>query len=158
MQIAEVVTLLDKWGFSYVENLTWVHMAPNNTVVAAPSLYARRSHLSLFIFRKAGTHSISHTAALRFCSHTIIVRIDKHLYFALARCKAPLDFKVRIWQAQALRHSLWHAGEGKDIELRHQRNPDVLFDSVRREQGALQGMTLYMGCSSASHELASAIE
>ena len=27
------------------------------------------------------------------------------------------------------------AGEGKDIELRHQRNPDVLFDSVRREEG-----------------------
>ena len=26
---------MDKWGFSYVENLTWVHMAPNNTVVAA---------------------------------------------------------------------------------------------------------------------------
>ena len=29
----------------------------------------------------------------------------------------------------------WIAGEGKDIELRHQRNPDVLFDSVRREEG-----------------------
>ena len=45
---------MDKWGFCYVENLTWVHMAPNNTVVAAPSVYARRSHLSLFIFRKSG--------------------------------------------------------------------------------------------------------
>ena len=44
VQIAEVVNLMDNWGFSYVENLTWVHMAPNNTVVAAPSLYARRSH------------------------------------------------------------------------------------------------------------------
>ncbi len=54
LQIAEVVSLMDKWGFSYVENLTWVQMAPNNTVVAAPSLYARRSHLSLFIFRKSG--------------------------------------------------------------------------------------------------------
>ena len=48
---------MDKWGFCYVENLTWVHMAPNNTVVAAPSLYARRSHLSLFIFRKSGAPS-----------------------------------------------------------------------------------------------------
>lgn len=45
---------MDKWGFCYVENLTWVQMAPNNTVVAAPSVYARRSHLSLFIFRKSG--------------------------------------------------------------------------------------------------------
>ncbi|CAL5228471.1 g11612 [Coccomyxa viridis] len=82
--IAEVVNLMDNWGFSYVENLTWVHMAPNNTVVAAPSLYARRSHLSLFIFRKSG--------------------------------------------------------EGKDIELRHQRNPDVLFDSVRQEEGQALGV------------------
>ena len=31
-----------------------------------------------------------------------------------------------------------HTGEGKDIELRHQRNPDVLFDSVRREEGVQQ--------------------
>ena len=52
---------MDKWGFSYVENLTWVHMAPNNTVVAAPSLYARRSHLSLFIFRKSGAPTAAHT-------------------------------------------------------------------------------------------------
>ncbi len=61
VQIAEVVNLMDNWGFSYVENLTWVHMAPNNTVVAAPSLYARRSHLSLFIFRKSGDPSAPHT-------------------------------------------------------------------------------------------------
>lgn len=27
------------------------------------------------------------------------------------------------------------AGEGKDIELRHQRNPDVLFDCVRKQEG-----------------------
>ena len=61
LQIAEIVSLMDKWGFCYVENLTWVHMAPNNTVVAAPSLYARRSHLSLFIFRKSGVLSADHT-------------------------------------------------------------------------------------------------
>ncbi len=29
------------------------------------------------------------------------------------------------------------AGEGKDIELRHQRNPDVLFDCVQQQGGAL---------------------
>lgn len=33
-----------------------------------------------------------------------------------------------------------HAGEGKDIELRHQRNPDVLFDSVRQEEGVQQSI------------------
>ena len=34
----------------------------------------------------------------------------------------------------------WAAGEGKDIELRHQRNPDVLFDSVRQEEGTTPHM------------------
>ena len=59
---------MDKWGFSYVENLTWVHMAPNNTVVAAPSLYARRSHLSLFIFRKSGAPAATcHVCCKRMC-------------------------------------------------------------------------------------------
>lgn len=34
------------------------------------------------------------------------------------------------------KHSLLrNAGEGKDIELRHQRNPDVLFDCVRKQEG-----------------------
>lgn len=28
-----------------------------------------------------------------------------------------------------------HVGEGRDIELRHQRNPDVVFDYVRAVQG-----------------------
>ncbi len=29
-----------------------------------------------------------------------------------------------------------HADKGKDIELRHQRNPDVTFDCVRASKGA----------------------
>ena len=36
-----------------------------------------------------------------------------------------------------------HIGEGKDIELRHQRNPDVLFDSVRREEGVQQSTACF---------------
>ena len=36
-----------------------------------------------------------------------------------------------------------HTGEGKDIELRHQRNPDVLFDSVRREEGVQQSTACF---------------
>lgn len=31
--------------------------------------------------------------------------------------------------------ALFVAGEGRDIELRHQRNPDVVFDYVRAVQG-----------------------
>eukprot|EP00955_Chlamydomonas_euryale_P049163 354189-Chlamydomonas_euryale.AAC.1 len=38
----------------YVENLTWVWIHPNNTILTEPSPYARRSHLSLLIFRKDG--------------------------------------------------------------------------------------------------------
>jgi hypothetical protein len=31
------------------------------------------------------------------------------------------------------------AGEGRDIELRHQRNPDVVFDYIRAVQGEAAG-------------------
>ena len=54
VQLAAVMRLLYGWGYAYVENLTWVQMAPNNTVLTAPAPYAQRSHLTLFIFRRAG--------------------------------------------------------------------------------------------------------
>ena len=53
-QMAALIRLLYKAGYAYVENLTWVQMAPNNTAVTAPAPYAQRSHLTLFIFRRAG--------------------------------------------------------------------------------------------------------
>lgn len=59
-----MVKLLYKWGYIYVENLTWVQMAPNNTIITAPSAYAQRSHLTLFIFRKNGMHSFCHMSIL----------------------------------------------------------------------------------------------
>lgn len=37
-----------------------------------------------------------------------------------------------------------HAGEGRDIELRHQRNPDVVFDYVRAVEG---GPAIIMACT-----------
>ncbi|KAK9804306.1 hypothetical protein WJX72_006023 [[Myrmecia] bisecta] len=73
-----------RWGYNYVENLTWVYMAANNTVLTLASSYAGRSHLTLFIFRREG--------------------------------------------------------EGKDIELRHQRNPDVTFDCIRASTGQPKGV------------------
>jgi len=45
---------LYKWGYQYVENLTWVYMDANNTILTTPSDYAQKSHLTLFIFRKEG--------------------------------------------------------------------------------------------------------
>eukprot|EP00775_Hariotina_reticulata_P007146 gene7146-7361_t len=67
------------WGYSYVENLTWVLLAPNHSILRLPSQHIQRSHITLYIFRKDG--------------------------------------------------------EGRDIELRHQRNPDVVFDCVRWVEG-----------------------
>ena len=45
---------LYRWGYQYVENLTWVYMDANNTILTTPSDYAQKSHLTLFIFRKEG--------------------------------------------------------------------------------------------------------
>eukprot|EP00887_Chlorella_sp_A99_P001347 scaffold14.g1347.t1 len=69
--------LMKRWGFVYIENLTWVFLGPNNTILRLPGSYLNSSHLTLYMFRKA-------------------------------------------------------AG-GKDIELRHQRNPDVTVDCLCRE-------------------------
>jgi hypothetical protein len=52
--LADVVRQMYKWKYVYVENLTWVMMAPNNTAVTLDSAYVRRSHLTLLMFRKDG--------------------------------------------------------------------------------------------------------
>jgi N6-adenosine-specific RNA methylase IME4 len=72
--LAGVTAQMDAWGFSYVENLTWVVLAPSHGLVAAPSALVARSHATLMIYRRGGA----------------------------------------------------------DVELRHQRSPDVVFDCARR--------------------------
>jgi hypothetical protein len=49
-----VVDLLYDWGYTYVENLTWVYLGANNTILTLEAPYAQRSHLTLFIFRRDG--------------------------------------------------------------------------------------------------------
>ena len=50
-----VVRQLYRWGFSYIENLTWVQLrSPSQQLLAAPSRYCRRSHSTLLIFRRTG--------------------------------------------------------------------------------------------------------
>jgi hypothetical protein len=46
--------LCTRWGFMYVENVTWVLTHVNKSVVTLPSEFNRQSHLSLLIFRKQG--------------------------------------------------------------------------------------------------------
>lgn len=72
--LAGVTAQMEKWGFAYVENLTWVVLAPSHGLVAAPSDLVARSHITLMIYRRGGA----------------------------------------------------------DVELRHQRSPDVVFDCARR--------------------------
>ena len=59
--VAALVRQLYRWGFCYIENLTWVQMAANNTVLTLPAAYAQRSHLTLLIFRKDGAPRPPHS-------------------------------------------------------------------------------------------------
>lgn len=49
-----VVKLLYRWRFVYVENLTWVHMGPDNRPLAEAAPHTRCSHSTLLMFRKDG--------------------------------------------------------------------------------------------------------
>lgn len=51
---AGVFKLMSRWGFSYVENLTWVLLAPNHSILQLPCANVQRSHITLYIFRKDG--------------------------------------------------------------------------------------------------------
>jgi hypothetical protein len=53
-QLHAVVRLLYRWRFAYVENLTWVHMGPNNRPLAEAAPHARCFHSTLLMFRKDG--------------------------------------------------------------------------------------------------------
>lgn len=77
--ISGVMELMYGWNYCYVENLAWVQLRPNNQTVQDSYDGFRRSHLTLFIFRREN--------------------------------------------------------EGKDIDLRHQRSPDVVVDFLRGSLG-----------------------
>jgi hypothetical protein len=51
---AAVFRLMSRWGFSYVENLTWVFLARNHSILQLPCANVQRSHITLYIFRKDG--------------------------------------------------------------------------------------------------------
>ncbi|KAL4531484.1 hypothetical protein Ndes2526B_g04403 [Nannochloris sp. 'desiccata'] len=84
--VQAVCKQMTKWGYIYIENLTWVYMAPNNAILKLDSEFVRKSHMTLYMFRVA----------------------DK----------------------------------GRDIELRHQRNPDVTFECLPASSGRNCGPAL----------------
>lgn len=55
---AAVVKLMSRWGYSYVENLTWVLLHPNHSILRLPYPCIQRSHITLYIFRKDGQHTV----------------------------------------------------------------------------------------------------
>lgn len=79
-EISDIFSLLCDVGYSYVENLTWVMIHVDKSILKLPDHYSRRSHMTLLIFRKQST-------------------------------------------------------EGQRIELKHQRNADVVFECVTSVPG-----------------------
>ncbi|KAK9839357.1 hypothetical protein WJX84_007602 [Apatococcus fuscideae] len=45
---------MHRWKFIYIENLTWVFLHANNSILQLPSPYARRSHITMLMFRREG--------------------------------------------------------------------------------------------------------
>ena len=52
--IASVVKQMHRWKFIYIENLTWVFLHANNSILQLPSPCARRSHITMLMFRREG--------------------------------------------------------------------------------------------------------
>lgn len=50
--LSKVCDVMHEKNFVYVENLTWVHLKPNNTIVESAARYLGRSHRTLLIFRR----------------------------------------------------------------------------------------------------------
>jgi hypothetical protein len=55
-----VFRLMGRWGYSYVENLTWVLLAANHSILRLPCPCVQRSHITLYIFRRDGECSRLH--------------------------------------------------------------------------------------------------
>ena len=50
--LSKVCDIMDQKNFVYVENLTWVQLEPNNTIVQSAARYLGRSHRTMLIFRR----------------------------------------------------------------------------------------------------------
>lgn len=72
--ISAVVKQLSRWGFVYIENLTWVFQHANNEILRLPSEYVQCSHLTLYIFRKDG-RALTSTASLKHLSCLLLHKV-----------------------------------------------------------------------------------
>lgn len=83
--ISAVMQQMGKWGFAYVENLTWVFLHQNHSVLRLPAEYVQSSHLTLFLFRKEGR---DHDWVVPVFISPLILRLlfSKHPGIAEASC------------------------------------------------------------------------
>jgi hypothetical protein len=126
-----VVGQLYAWGYAYVENLTWVWKRPNNEIAAAPAPYAASSHLTLLIFRREGA-AAGPRRRRPGTERTGRAELGPR---AARACSAAPQLLPRLPPPLC-------PGEGRDIELRHQRSPDVVFDCVVPAPGGQRRRTL----------------
>ena len=94
-----------------MESLTWVQLRPRNELLMQPSPHFRQSHVSLLMFRRTGRCRACMAPVMCCIGETCPETHTSHL--------------TPLWVLPGL---------GKDIELRHQRNPDVIFDTMRKRQ------------------------
>lgn len=59
-QIAECIKVATRWGFTYVENLVWVHQNVDHTIADEPSLVFPQSKTSLLIFKRGSGFALRH--------------------------------------------------------------------------------------------------
>ena len=63
--LSDVVYLMEKWKYNYVENLTWVQMAPHNKRMRGTAPYMATSHRTLMLFRRIVPEGLPHLTAFR---------------------------------------------------------------------------------------------
>ncbi len=106
------------WGYTYVENLTWVWMRADNSILRLPGTFCRRSHLTLIVFRREGARAANVAWP---CVAQRFARQPRHVRACVVCAWRPVLPSP--------------AGEGRGIQLRHQRSADVIFDCLRHDQG-----------------------
>lgn len=108
---------MKRWGFLYIENLTWVYLRPNNSMLTLVRLVGLPIASSV---RRPVGYAAWHS----------VVRSVFDAYMCVALHLQPGDY---VNCSHLTLYMFRKATGGKDIELRHQRNPDVTFDCLAKE-------------------------
>ena len=124
-------------------HLQWVLHHHSCTLANSESVLRTLVHQSTITFWCWRRHIVWRRAVSTMCKHTYLTKSTQVLAIACIYVKMSQSKSFAIMSICALhqKHSEWsicYADKGKDIELRHQRNPDVTFDCVRASPGELR--------------------